>query len=108
MDPMLLLLGLLYLGGRKRPAVGAVDDQAAPPANPDASPMGMAPTVYAYLYQLPDDSFATTRMAFGTAGATPAEMGVFGSPDKAVQLAQQKGWVLAWQGVKQLATRPGT
>lgn len=108
MDPALLgLVALWWLSRGKRTAVGAVDTQAAPPANPDGSAMTDQPPIFAYLYQLPADSFTTTRMAFGRQGDTPTEMGVFGSPDAAVKLARDKGWTLAWSGVKQLSARPG-
>ena len=92
----------------KRPRVGSVDTESSPAANPDTSPMSDAPPVYAYLYQLPQDSFSTTRMAFGPAGATPVEMGVFGTPQAAAALAATKGWRLAWDGVRQLQARPGS
>jgi len=105
--PFAILVALLILGGRSRPRVGSIDDQAAPPANPDSSPMGDAPPTLAYLYQLPQDAFTTTRMATGPKGSTPSEMGVFGTPDAAIRLATSKGWQLAWNGVRQLNTRPG-
>lgn len=109
MDPLLLGLGaLMLLGGKRSARVGSVDDQAAPPANNDGTPMSDAPPVYAYLYQLPDDSFSTTRMAFGPQGAVPQEMGIFDSPGAAAKVAGQNGWKMAWNGVRQLSTRPGT
>ena len=103
------LLGAVVLFGGNRPRVNGVDDQAAPPRNPDDSAMGDAPPppTIAYLYQLPQDSFSTTRMAIGPKGSAPTFMGLFGTPDAATRLATSKGWALAWSGVRQLASDPG-
>jgi hypothetical protein len=102
-----LVVGFLILTGSKRPRVNGVDDQAAPPRNPDDSPMADAPPTVAYLYQLPQDSFSTTRMAIGPKGSAPTFMGLFGTPDAATKLATSKGWQLAWSGVRQLTSDPG-
>ena len=97
MDPMLLLFGLAYVMGRRRDSTRPLANSLTPPP----------PKVFAYLYQLPEDGFTTTRMAFGEHGKAPEEMGIFQSPDAAQKLALEKGWILAWQGVKQLNARPG-
>lgn len=97
MDTMWLLLGLGYL---MRPKTETTHKDASAPVPPK-------PTVYAYLYQLPDDGFTTTRMAFGEFGKEPEEMGIFQDPEHAKRVAISKGWHLAWDGVRQLQARPG-
>jgi hypothetical protein len=94
---MWTLFGAAYVVGRRRKPR---DDLRAPEKV-------QTPQVYAYLYQLPDDGFTTTRMASGESGKEPREMGVFGTPDAARRVAASKGWALAWDGVRQLQSRPG-
>ena len=102
------LVGLVVLSNATRaPRVGSIDDQSSPPRNPDGSPMGDTPPTIAYLYQLPQDSFTTTRMAVGPKGSAPTFMGLFGTPDAAAKLAASKGWTLAWSGIRQLTDTPG-
>ncbi len=107
MEGLLILAAILLLGGKKGPRIGSVDCEATPPPNKDDSLMSDAPKKVAYLYQLPQDIFTTTRMAVGNEGKTPEEMGIFGSPDAAIRLANSRGWKLAWDGVRQLSNRPG-
>jgi hypothetical protein len=62
----------------------------------------------AFLYQLPEDSFTTTRLAVSSGGDDPREVGIFGTPDKAIAVAQSNGWTIAHSGqVLQLKTKPG-
>jgi hypothetical protein len=99
MDPVLVALGVAILAksGKRRAGTG----QSA-----DAGGKKDAPPVFAYLYQLPDDAFATTRMAFGETESGAQEMGIFDSPDAARKVAESKGWRMAWDGVRQLKARP--
>lgn len=99
LHPGLIFIGYLVLAERKK---HAPTSEASHPMDKPA-----VPKVYAYLYQLPEDAFTTTRMSFGEHGQTPQEMGIFQSPESARKVASQKGWLLAWDGVKQLQTRPG-
>jgi hypothetical protein len=64
--------------------------------------------VTAILYQLPSDSFTTTRMAIWSGGDDPREMGIFQTPDEAKAVAMRNGWNLAYGGeVLSRKTRPG-
>lgn len=67
----------------------------------------------AYLYQLPEDSYETVRVAVGkgaddTAEETPPrEVGIFASEAEALRLlVHPGGMALAWPGVRQLQARP--
>jgi hypothetical protein len=64
--------------------------------------------VTAILYQLPSDSFTTTRMAISSGGDDPQEMGIFQTPDEARAVAMRNGWNLAHGGeVLSRNTKPG-
>lgn len=96
MDPVLLALGAYYLltrnKGQQRP--GHVNGGDAP---------------VAFLYQLPQDGFTTTRLAVSRGGDDPSEMGIFSSPDAAIKVAQGMGATIAHGGqVLALAHKPGT
>lgn len=96
--PWLIVAWLLY--GRKRgPSTATPTQQQQPPTSPKPPPL-------AYIYQLPDDGYATVRMAFGQPDQPPREMGIFGSEAEALKVAKSKGWQLAWQGTRQLSERP--
>ena len=63
----------------------------------------------AFLYQLPGDSYTTTRLAASSGGDDPQEIGIFDTPDKAKSIAQSRGWSIAHGGqVIQLPSKPGT
>jgi hypothetical protein len=96
MDPLLLLAGFAYLVSRKK-------SQGGTPGHVNG---GDAPV--AFLYQLPDDGFTTTRMAVSSGGDDPKEMGVFGTPDAAIRVATSNGWTIAHGGqVLALKNKPG-
>ena len=62
----------------------------------------------AFLYQLPQDSYSTTRMAVSSDGNEPQEMGIFQNPDEAKTVAKMNGWTLAHGGeVLSRTTKPG-
>jgi hypothetical protein len=88
----LLILGALALSALKRRKSHTVGDSGD----------------YAFLYQLPVDSYTTTRLAFSSGGDDPKEIGIFDSPEKAKAVAQANGWAIAYGGqVLQLANKPG-
>jgi|HubBroStandDraft_5_1064220.scaffolds.fasta_scaffold00702_6 hypothetical protein len=93
MDPVLIgLLALAWNSSRKkqRETVNGSDSATA------------------FLYQLPQDGYTTTRMAVSTGGDDPRDMGIFDSPAKAMAIAQSNGWTVAHGGqVLQLQTKPG-
>jgi hypothetical protein len=94
MNPLFLLGGLYLLSQNKRKQGGAVN------GSQDTSKV-------AFLYQLPGDSYTTTRMAVSTGGDEPTEVGIFDTPDKAKAIAQGQGWTVAHGGqVLQLRTKP--
>jgi hypothetical protein len=91
MNPLLLLAGLAYLSRKKRQK---------------RSVAGTSQTV-AFLYQLPNDGYTTTRVAISSGGDEPSEMGIFSTPEKAKSVVQSNGWTIAHDGqVIQLQTRP--
>lgn len=93
MDPVLIALGLMMLKSsrdKQRERVNGSDSATA------------------FLYQLPGDTYTTTRMAVSSGGDDPQDMGIFGSPDKAMAIAKSNGWNVAHGGqVLQLQTKPG-
>lgn len=61
----------------------------------------------AFLYQLPEDSYTTTRMAVSSGGDDPREVGIFQDPEKAMSVAAANGWTVAYSGqVLQLRVKP--
>jgi hypothetical protein len=94
MDPVLLGLLAFALTRKRSGAVNGSSSNQSPPT--------------AFLYQLPSDSFTTTRLAVSAGGDDPKEVGIFGSPDKAVAVAQSNGWTIAHGGqILQLQNKPG-
>jgi hypothetical protein len=87
-------IGGLILAGRRR------DRERAAAAHAPAAARAPAPPVFAYIYQRPDE--VAVRMSSGTSPATAVEMGIFGTVEKAQEIAKQKGWTLAWEGARAL------
>lgn len=92
MDPFLLAVGAYWLLNRNKHATHVNG--------------GDAPT--AFLYQLPEDMFSTTRLAVSRGGDDPQEMGIFGTPDAAIKVAQSMGATISHGGqVLALKSKPG-
>jgi len=95
MDPVLLALGAYWLLNRK-----------PKPGDPRRVNGGGAPE--AFLYQLPQDGYTTTRLAVSMGGDDPKEVGIFSSPDAAIRIATGNGWTVQHGGqVLALAHKPG-
>lgn len=89
MNPLWILGALAYSAKRKRDAVDGTGDTTA------------------FLYQLPDDNYSTTRVAISSDGDDPKEVGIFASPEKALDIAAANGWNVAYGGqVLQLRAKP--
>jgi len=91
------LLGAAILGA----AAAARQQQTRSPAPAIAPPAPpRRPPLFGYLYQ--HENEIAYRLKEGTSEATAREVGIFGSADKAREVARGRGLVLAWPGVKEI------